>query len=175
MGTLIVSKLEVLGIESELFANGDISTKMTPFYISLYLTNNIIITDNDLHKLNYTVVPEYSSFTASTLSSSSNLYWNNNSFIVPLNGIYSINYSIMGKINSWINKGDNYNNISNRFSMNFNNNIYSSSCTLNTIIGEKWSIIVNSQEASIQNPIIIHNSYENYGETKINIILLQKT
>ena len=81
----------------------------------------------------------------------------------------------MGNINSWINKGDDYNDVKNRFSMNFNNNIYSSSYILNAITNDKMSIIVNSQEASEINPIIIHNSYQNYGETKINIILLQKT
>ena len=159
-GTLFVSKLEVIGIETDGF---NIESKVSaniPFYMSLYLSNDTTIYDNDHHQLNF-----------NTLNTSIN--WVNNYFIPPKNGIYVINYSIMGKINSWINKGENFNDITKRYSMNFNNNIYSTSYILNATVNDKWCIVVKSPEASYINPITLYRNYENYGESKLEIMLLQ--
>lgn len=94
-------------------------------------------------------------------SINANSYWNNDHFILPVSGIYSVSYSIMANINSWINKGSNFDENSYRFSMNFNNNIYSSNYVLNTTNDDTWYFIVQSLNASIINPQTLYSSYIN--------------
>ena len=172
LGTLTVSKLEVLGID--IYNNiYNTNTAFAPFYMSLYLSTNITITDTNYHQLSYNINNSNISELNCSTNNAEN-YWINNYFVPPYNGIYSINYSIMGQVNSWINKDEDFNNNRYRFSMNFNENLHSSSYILNTKTNDKWTFITQSTTASILNQKTIYNNYYNYGETKADIILLQK-
>ena len=143
----------------------------TPFYISLYLSANINIIPT-IYPIPFSV--NYNN-NGGMLSSSSNIepyFWKNNSFIAPVNGLYSINYSVCC-INIgfyiWINKTNNFtDNYNNRFGIqnSYSLNGTSTSVVINSSINDNWYFIVYNG-----GNIYVNNDIYN---TKASISLLQE-
>ena len=134
-----------------------------PFYISLYLTNNINSISTTF-AIPFTV--NYNT-NGGMIGSSSNIepsIWNTDHFIVPIKGLYSINYSAMSSSANyyiWLNKSSDFAN-NNRFGVQ---NGFSTSIIINSLVNDSWYFIIYNGGNLLVN---------NIGTTKASISLLQE-
>jgi hypothetical protein len=169
---LETSNLNMIGWNDTAKIYSSIKYSSRPFYLSLYLTNDynsVPITYSIPFSVNY-------NNNGGMQPSSSNvepMYWNNNYFIAPVSGLYSINYSVCC-VNTgfyiWINKTDNFLiNYNNRFAIqnSYGLNSASTSAVINTIANDNWYFIVYNSDS-----VVINNNFSN---TKASISLLQET
>ena len=144
-----------------------------PFYISLYLTNNITSGIN-IYPIPFNVnYGTNAGMTPSSLNIEPN-YWNNDHFIPPVNGIYSINYSVCcsDKCYIWLNKGSDFtNNYNTRFGLQNSliNNGCTTSITIKTLTSDSWYFIVKNTGTDI----LVYDDI--IGNTKASISLIQES
>ena len=172
INSLETSNLNIIGWNNTAKIYNGVKYNNKPFYLSLYLSNDfnsVPMTYSIPFSVNY-------NNNGGMQASSSNvepMYWNNNYFISPVSGLYSINYSVCC-VNTgfymWINKTDNFLiNYNNRFAIqnSYSLNSASTSAVINTVANDNWYFIVYNSDS-----VVVNNNFSN---TKASISLLQET
>ena len=172
INNLQTSNLNTIGWDSTNKVYNGIKYNNKPFYISLYLSNNIN-SISTTYAIPFSVNYETN---GGMNSSSSNIqpdYWNTDHFIIHVNGLYSINYSVSCSNSNcfiWLNKSSDFsNNYNNRFGIQNSFGQYgcSTSIVINALKNDSYYFIVYN---GIN--LLVNNDY--FGNTKASVNLIQQ-